>query len=87
VLSVAKLYNIVRNDSLKRFDFKPIVPRLPRTQQEVDSIHRLISALPFYEGLAINSKTGATLMTITFDNKKLNSKGRINTVGRHQSKS
>ena len=80
VLSVAKLYNIVRNDSLKRFDFKPIVPRLPRTQQEVDSIHRLISALPFYEGLAINSKTGATLMTITFDNKKLNSKGRINTV-------
>ncbi len=80
VLSVAKLYNIVRNDSLKRFDFKPIVPRLPRTQQEVDSIHRLISTLPFYEGLAINSKTGATLMTVTFDNKKLNSKGRINTV-------
>jgi len=86
VLSIAKLYNIVRNDSLKRFDFQPIVTRKPSTQQEVDSIRNVIGSLPFYEGLAFNSKTGATLMTITFDNKKLNSKGRINTVDNIKSK-
>lgn len=80
VLSVTRLYNIIKNDSLKRFDFTPIVLRKPKIQKDVDSIKNVIQSLPFYEGLAFNSKTGTTLMTITFDNKKLNSEGRIKTV-------
>ena len=31
VLSVARIYNLTRNDSLKKFDFKSIVPEKPTT--------------------------------------------------------
>lgn len=80
VLSVASLYNIVRNDSLTRFDFQPILTHKPTTQSEVDSLKKIILSLPFYDGLVYNSKTGATLMAITFDKKKLNTRGRIAVV-------
>lgn len=81
VMSVANLYNIIRNDSLKKFDFTPILADKPETQQELDSIRAVIFSLPFYEGLALNKQTGATLMAITFDKNKLNTKGRI-TISR-----
>ncbi len=81
VMSVANLYNIVRNDSLKKFDFEPVVKEKPATQEELDSIKTMIFSLPFYEGLALNKKTGASLMAITFDQLKLNTKGRL-TISR-----
>lgn len=81
VMSVANLYNIVRNDSLKKFDFLPIITEKPQSQQELDSIKEIIFSLPFYEGLAYNKSTGATLMAVTFDKSKLNTKGRI-TISR-----
>ncbi|MCK9617443.1 MAG: MMPL family transporter [Lentimicrobiaceae bacterium] len=80
VLSLAKLYNIVRNDSLQRFDFVPIVSQKPVNQHQLDSICDVIYSLPFYDKLAYNRQTGATLMTVTFDNSKLNSKDRIKLV-------
>ncbi len=80
VMSVGNLYNIIRNDSLKRFDFVPIVSQAPKLQQELDSIKNVISKLPFYEGLVYNKETGATLMLITFTKKELNTKHRIEIV-------
>ena len=38
VVSVARLYNLTRNDSLKKFDFLPILNRKPQSQQELDSL-------------------------------------------------
>ncbi len=81
VMSIANLYNIKRNDSLKKFDFVPVTNNKPQTQEELDSIKDIIFSLPFYEGLAINKTTGATLMAVTFDKSKLNTKGRI-TISR-----
>lgn len=80
VLSVANLYNISRNDSLKKFEFRHILKNKPATQDELDSIKNVIFSLPFYEGLAINKETHTTLMAITFDDKKLNSEDRIQIV-------
>ncbi len=80
VLSVANLYNITRNDSLKKFQFRHILDHKPRTQEELDSVKKEIFSLPFYEGLALNKETNTTLMAITFDDKKLNSKARIEIV-------
>lgn len=80
VVSVARLFNVVRNDSLQKFDVLPIVPKLPVSQQEVDSIHAVINNLPFYNGFIQNRETGATLMAITFDKAKLNTKNRIAVV-------
>lgn len=77
VLSLSKLYYLSKNDSTKKFDFKPVVQYKPRTQQELDSIQRMIYSLPFYEGLLINKETNATLMAITLNKNKLNTKSRV----------
>jgi len=80
VLSLANLQKVVRNDSLQRFDFAPIIRDIPTTQTEVDSLKKEILNLPFYEGLVLNSKTNATLIVITFNDKSLNSKRRLTIV-------
>jgi predicted RND superfamily exporter protein len=73
VLSLGNLQKIVRNDSLRQFDFAPVIRQIPTTQTEVDSLKKEILNLPFYEGLVLNSKTNATLIVITFNDKALNS--------------
>ena len=83
VVSLSRLYHLVRDDSLKQFSFELIVKNRPRTQEEVDSLRNVIHSNPFYEGLLYNSETGATLMMITLDKQKLNTKKRvplINTI-------
>ncbi len=77
VLSNANLFDIERNDSLKRFDFVPLFSQKPTTQAEVDSIKARIGNLPFYRGFVISDDGRAHLMAVTFDQKKLNSKSRI----------
>ncbi|MCF0069210.1 MMPL family transporter [Dyadobacter sp. CY261] len=81
VLSLANVYKITRNDSLTRFDFTPVIRDIPTTQTEADSLKKEITNLPIYEGLVLNSKTNATLIVITFNDKELNSKRRLTIVG------
>jgi predicted RND superfamily exporter protein len=80
VLSISSLYNIYRNDSANKFDFKPISPPISYSQTELDSIKKLIYSLPFYEGLVYNKESNATVMAITFNSKVLNSVDRIQIV-------
>ncbi|HEX8517137.1 MAG TPA: MMPL family transporter [Bacteroidia bacterium] len=80
VLSISSLYNVYRNDSLSKFEFRPISPGNTYSKAELDSIKNLIYSLPFYEGLVYNKETGATLMAITFNNKDLNSARRLEMV-------
>jgi predicted RND superfamily exporter protein len=80
VLSISNLYNIYRNDSANKFDFKPISPATSYTQTELDSIKKIIYSLPFYEGLVYNKESNATVMAITFNSKVLNSVDRIQIV-------
>lgn len=80
VLSISSLYNLYRNDSANKFDFKPISPRANYSQAELDTIRELIYSLPFYEGLVYNKESHATLMAITFNPKVLNSVDRIQIV-------
>ncbi|OFY34810.1 MAG: patched family protein [Bacteroidetes bacterium RIFOXYA12_FULL_35_11] len=82
ILSIANLYNVTKNDSLKKFDFKQILASPPKTQEELDSVKKIIWSLPFYDGLAINKETHASLMAITFDDKQLNSKARLEIVAK-----
>ncbi|TLV02768.1 efflux RND transporter permease subunit [Dyadobacter luticola] len=80
VLSIANVAKVVRNDSLTRFDFQPVIKEIPTTQAEADSLKKEILNLPFYEGLVLNSKTNATLIVVTFNDKELNSKRRLTIV-------
>lgn len=80
VLCISSLYNVQKNDSLTKFEFKPISPAKNYSQENLDSIKELIYSLPFYDGLVYNKETGATLMAITFNAADLNSKHRLSMV-------
>lgn len=80
VVSLARLQTIVRNDSLGRFENKQIITSRPTSQEEVDSLRKVITELPFYKGIIYNDTAHATLMAITFDNKLLNTKNRLSIV-------
>ncbi|HTX87489.1 MAG TPA: MMPL family transporter, partial [Bacteroidales bacterium] len=80
VVSITRLYKLVRNDSLKKFEFLPVCSRRPSTQQEVDSLKATIYSLPFYDNLILNKNTGTTLMMVTLDKNRLNTKERVELV-------
>ncbi len=80
VLSVPTAYTLTRNDSLSKFEFTPLITKIPRTQLDVDALKIEVERLKFYEGIIYNKETAATLMAITFNNASLNSKRRLNIV-------
>ncbi len=80
VVSVARLYNLIRNDSLKKFQFLPIISEKVKNQKEADSIKEVIYSLPFYDGRLFNKETDVSLMMITLDKEILNSKARVGLV-------
>ncbi|MDF2453892.1 MAG: hypothetical protein K0S26_3396, partial [Bacteroidota bacterium] len=80
LMSVPTVYKFVKNDSLEKFEFVPLIKNPIRNQQEVDSIKADFLALPFYEGIIYNKETGANVMAITFTKKDLNSKRRLEIV-------
>ncbi|MBN2173584.1 MAG: MMPL family transporter [Bacteroidales bacterium] len=80
VLSMARLFNITRDDNLKKFNFKPVFEHKPTNQLEADSLKKIVYSLPFYEGLLLNRSTNVSLIAITLNEKQLNTKGRIKLI-------
>jgi hypothetical protein len=80
IVSITRLYNLVKNDSLKKFEFIPILPAKPLNQEALDSVRSLIFSLPFYEGLIYNKSTSAYLMALTLDKKTVQSKNRVRLI-------
>ncbi len=80
VLSLPLVYNVIKNDSLEKFEFKQVIQQGFKNQTELDSIKTIIQNLPFYEGLIYNKETGANLAAITFNKKDLDSKRRLEMV-------
>ncbi len=80
ILSVPTIFKCVKNDSLEKFEFVPLIQHPITSQQEVDSLKKEVLALPFYEGIIYNSETGANLVAITFTKKDLDSKRRLDIV-------
>jgi uncharacterized protein len=80
VVSITRMYQLIRNDSLKKFDFLPVMKRVPESQEELDSLKNVIFSLPFYDGLLYNSETNVSMMMITLDKDILNTKNRVALV-------
>ncbi|PKP31653.1 MAG: transporter [Bacteroidetes bacterium HGW-Bacteroidetes-16] len=80
VVSTARVYNLVRNDSLKKFEFRNIVSSRPTTQEQVDTIRQTVYNLPLYENRLFNKETHVSMMMITLDKEILNSKARVGLV-------
>ncbi len=77
VVSIARLNDLVLNDSLGKFEFKPLSKEIPETQQQLDSLLEKISSLKFYEGIVFKEKNNVTLLAVTFNDKALNTKDRL----------
>jgi uncharacterized protein len=86
VLSNANAFAIVRNDSLKKFDFKPLISQKPTTQAQTDSVQAQLSRLPFFEGVISSNDNQSHVMFVTFDQSKLNNTGRIAIANEIKSK-
>ncbi len=78
VLSTTRLYTLEKQETA--WGIKPLIVQRPQTQLEVDSLKNRVLSLPFYEGLIFNPTSKATLMAISFDERKLNSRDRIALV-------
>lgn len=79
-LSVTRVYNIVKNDSIKKFQLSQVVGRRPESQKEVDSIKSVIESLAMYDGLLFNTETHSTMMLVTLDDEHANSNLRKETT-------
>ncbi len=80
VVSIGKIYQLIKNTEEQKFDFKPIITQKPKTQQELDSIKEVIYSLPFYNGLLYNKETDVSMMMITLDKEMLNTKNRVQLI-------
>ena len=75
-LSVTRVFNLVKNDSVKKFNLVQVVNRRPETQAEVDSIREVIESLAMYDGLLFNSEKHSTMMLVTLDGAHANKSAR-----------
>lgn len=64
VFSTAHLYDIVKNKENKSFEFKSLLERLPRSNEELDSIHQEIRRLKFYENIVYLKELDIHVMMI-----------------------
>ncbi len=80
LMSVPTVYKVIKNDSLQKFDFVPLIQHPINNQKDADSIKLTFLNMPFYEGIIYNKGTGANVMAITFTKKDLNSKRRLEIV-------
>jgi uncharacterized protein len=80
VVSIAKAYSLVRDDSMHQLVIKPVLQNKFNTQQEVDSFKAFLGTLKFYEGLLYNTDSNVTLLAVTLKKKELDSKARIPLV-------
>ncbi|MBE0639887.1 MAG: MMPL family transporter [Bacteroidales bacterium] len=80
VVSISKLYNLVKNDSLQKFDMRPVFSEKPKSQEELDSLVKVVFSLPFYEGMLFNKDSHFTLMAVTLDRDVLNTRDRVGLI-------
>ena len=79
-LSVTRVYNIKKNDSLKKFELTQVVKQRPETQEEVDAIAKEIMSLAMYDRLLFNTKKHSTMMLISLEDEYVNTKKRTDLI-------
>ncbi len=80
VLSICKSYNAVKDTATGKISLQLIFNHVPGSYPELDSLSRVFYSLPFYKERLYESATGATLMAVRINQKKLDSKDRIAIV-------
>ena len=79
-LSVTRVYNLKKNDSLKKFELVQVVKQRPETQEEVDAIKDEIMSLAMYDKLLFNTEKHSTMMLVSLEDEYVSSKKRTELV-------
>jgi len=80
VLSPTRFFDLVYIDTTGKYEFTPLIKQRPETQEEVDSLRKIINTLEFYEGLFYKQKEKIAVIAVTFHDSALNSKDRLGIV-------
>jgi uncharacterized protein len=80
ILSVTRIFHLIKNDSLKKFDFKLISEQKPESQQELDSIKNLIYSYAFYDKLLFNKQSNVFLLIITLSKEQMTTGKRFGII-------
>lgn len=80
VVSLARVYQLVKDDSLRKLNFDLVFRNKPRSQKELDSLKNVVLSIPFYQGFLINKETGATMMMVTLNKEELKNTNRVRLV-------
>ena len=80
VFSEAHAYELVRDDDLTRFVLRPMAPRMPVSQEEVDDLLARLRALPFYRSLLHHEGSGTSVMMVFVNPERFNSERRGDMV-------
>ena len=76
VLSMVTIFNLKKNQAERKFEPELIFKEQVQTQEETDSLIKLVYSLPFYEGLIYTEEKGVTLAALTLDKELVDSKDR-----------
>lgn len=80
VLSIGRIFQLIKNDSTHKFDFVPVIAEKPRSQAELDSLKQIIYSYPFYNGLLLNTETDVSMLMLTLDKELVNSNARFKLI-------
>lgn len=75
-MSIARAVQLIKNDSLKKFDFKFLFPDHITSQTELDSLHQELSKIELYKELLYNESTNVYLLMISLDREIINTPER-----------
>jgi hypothetical protein len=80
VVNLTRLPLLVRNDSLRRVEFRPLFEGAPADQHALDSLLSIGFDQSFFKDLLFNPQTGALLTVVSLDRDILNTPERIDLV-------
>jgi len=75
-LSLAKSFSLVKNEDIRKFEIKRVFEKKPESQEELDSLCKVVRNNPFYQGLLLN-EDNATILAITLNEDFIGSKSRF----------
>jgi len=81
VLGMPSMVIPVKNTQERKFDLEKVFKENPESQQELDSLLKVVADQQFYMGQLVNPENGATLIAVTIDPDILVTKKRENLIG------
>lgn len=77
---------LLRDDSLKKFSYLPLITEVPGDKATADSIGTIFKELPFYKDILYNPKSETYVLLASLDKKVVHSKERLEVVSQIQEK-